>query len=194
MPAGARLVTVAARVTVAAGLMGVLRQRRESRRPATPVSGPDRVAAFERLATWVPDRPRTALGRTVAATWSAPLTMVGLLVAVASGARPRWDDAHGCLLGVGTRGASGRALALVGADANAVGQVVLSRTPEPSPALLAHEAVHVRQAERLGPLLLPCYALLGALRGYRAHPLERAARLGARRATDAAVSRTAARA
>lgn len=186
--------TVAARVTVAAGVIGVVRQRRESRRPAAVDLGADRVAAFERLAAWVPDRPRTVLGRTVAATWSAPLTMVGLLVAIASGARPRWDDAHGCLLAVGTRGASGRALAFVGADANAVGQVVLSRAAGPSPALLAHEAVHVRQAERLGPLLVPCYALLGALRGYRAHPLERAARLGARRATDAAVSRSAARA
>jgi hypothetical protein len=70
---------------------------------------------------------------------------------------------------------------LVGAGANTVGQVVLCRSTMPSSALLDHEAVHVRQAERLGPLLVPAYLWLNAIRGYRDNPLEHAARLGARR-------------
>lgn len=188
MPTVGGALTAAARLTALAGLVGVLRQRRELARPPGGAAGPDPVAALERLARWVPQRPRTLLGRTLAATWASPLTVVGLAVAVASGARPRWDDARGCLVAVGTRGASRRALTFVGADANAVGQVVLARSAGPSPTLLAHEAVHVRQAERLGPLLVPCYAVLGALRGYRAHPLERAARLGAARAAGPPVS------
>jgi hypothetical protein len=58
---------------------------------------------------------------------------------------------------------------------------VLCRTSQPSAALLDHEALHVRQAERLGPLLFPVYVWLNAVYGYRDHPLERGARLGARR-------------
>jgi hypothetical protein len=81
-------------------------------------------------------------------------------------------------LGVG--GPSGLALRSVGADANAIGAVVLCRQPDPPRFLLAHEVVHVRQAERLGPLLLVGYLWLAARYGYRDHPLERAARVGAR--------------
>jgi hypothetical protein len=84
----------------------------------------------------------------------------------------------------GVRGSSGAALRLVGADANAIGAVVLCRDSTPGPPLLAHEVVHVRQAERLGVALVPLHAGLAARYGYRDHPLERAARLGARRATQ----------
>jgi hypothetical protein len=41
----------------------------------------------------------------------------------------------------------------------------------------------MRQAERLGPLLVPTYLWLNAWYGNRDHPLERAARTGARRAS-----------
>jgi len=179
------LVTTLVRLTLVAGAVGIVRQRREARRPAGPsgTAGADRPAVLERLATWVPERPRTTTGRTIAALWSSPLTVVGLAFASLAGARPRWDETHGCLIATGVGGASRRALTFVGADANTIGQVVLSRVERPSAGLVAHEAVHVRQAERLGPLLVPLYAVLGALRGYRENPLERAARLGAGRST-----------
>jgi hypothetical protein len=179
--------------TLAAGLLGAVRQRREVeqvRRGVQPrfttVSGePPRTggAVGRALATWVPAPPRTPLGRAAAAVLAAPLTVVGLLMAAAAGRRPRWSAAHRCWVVEGVGGPSGFALRTVGAEANAIGQVVLSRSTASSPALLAHEAVHVRQAERLGPLLFPLYLWLGARYGYRAHPLEMAARLGARAAT-----------
>jgi hypothetical protein len=64
------------------------------------------------------------------------------------------------------------------------GHVVLSAGPA-SRALMAHELVHVRQYERLGPLFLPAYLLASAwawLKGGRAYAdnaFERRARSGA---------------
>jgi hypothetical protein len=176
--------------TLVAGVVGAVRQRLEVeqvRRGAHPrfsdaVHGPRTDGPAARLATWVPAPPRTPAGRLASAVWAAPLTTVGFLMALAAGRRPRWSDEHRCWVVEGVRGPSGVALRTVGADANAIGQVVLSRSAISSPALLAHEAVHVRQAERLGPLLFPAYLWLAARYGYRDHPLERAARLGARRA------------
>jgi hypothetical protein len=176
--------------TIAAGLVGAFRQRREVaqvRRGARPrfaeTLGPEVEGPLaRRLATWVPPPPRTPIGRAAATVWAAPLTAVGLLMAAAAGRRPRWSPEHRCWVVEAVRGPSGLALRTVGAEANAIGQIVLSRSGTSAPALLAHEAVHVRQAERLGPLLFPLYLWLGARFGYRDHPLERAARLGARRA------------
>jgi hypothetical protein len=108
------------------------------------------------------------------------LALVGVTLGALGGVRPRWDPTHGCLVVAGVRGPSGAALAAVGADANTIGQTVLSRRPDPSPVLLAHESAHVRQTERLGPFLLPVYVWLAARHGYRDHPLERAAREAAR--------------
>jgi hypothetical protein len=178
--------------TLAAGLLGAVRQRREVEqvrrglRPAFTAASADPPrpggAIGRSLATWVPAPPRTPLGRLAATVWASPLTVVGLAMAAASGRRPRWSATHRCWIVEGVGGPSGLALRTVGAEANAIGQVVLSRSTASSPALLAHEAVHVRQAERLGPLLFPLYLWLGARYGYRAHPIELAARLGARRA------------
>jgi hypothetical protein len=176
--------------TIGAGLVGAVRQRREVaevRRGARPRFTDDAPATdgsvlVERLAAWVPEPPRRPLGRVAAAVWAAPLTVVGLSMAAAAGRRPRWSAEHRCWIVDAVRGPSGVALRAVGAEANAIGQVVLSRSATSTPALLAHEAVHVRQAERFGPLLFPLYLWLGARFGYRDHPLERAARLGARRA------------
>jgi hypothetical protein len=177
--------------TIGAGLVGAVRQRREVdevRSGAKPRftdgaggEGPS-GALVQRLATWVPEPPRSPVARLAAAVWASPLTVVGLLMAAAAARRPRWSAEHHCWLVESVRGPSGAALLTVGAEANAIGQVVLSRSEASSPALLAHEAVHVRQAERFGPLLFPLYLWLGARYGYRAHPLERAARLGARQA------------
>lgn len=183
----ARLFALTLRVVAVAGIIGVVRQRREAAevrsgaRAATGPSGslePVRAqhGLAERIATWLPERPRSLATRTAVAIWTAPSTAVGLAIAFASRARVRWDDVHGCLVATGARGPSGRALRAVGADANAIGQIVLARSESPSPALLTHEAMHVRQAERLGPLLLPLYAVWSALHGYRDNPFERAAR------------------
>ena len=177
--------------TLVAGVVAVVRQRAEAKaaergdqpRAGTVVDADPRTPygpLARRLATWVPPRPRTTLGRVAGALWAAPLTLVGLVFAAVSGASPRWDPTSGCLVTRGVRGPSRVALRSVGAHANAIGHVVLSWREEPSAALLAHEAVHVRQAERLGPLLFVLYVWLGARYGYRDHPLERAARLGAR--------------
>jgi hypothetical protein len=184
---------VAGWATIVAGVVGVARQRAEAQRvrrgelpPAARVVDdvPQRAygAISERLATWVPAPPRTAAGRLAGVVWASPLTLVGATVALLSGRVPRWDPTLRCLVARDVGGPSRLALRSVGAQANAIGHVVLARGSTPAPALLAHEAVHVRQAERLGPLLVPAYLWLGARHGYRDHPLERAARLGARRA------------
>jgi len=189
--AGSRLLGAFWTLTLLAGLVGVARQRSESLRVRSgtlPSDGPDgdrppRTAydpLSARLAAWVPHAPRTPIGRWAAVLWAAPLSTVGLVVAGASGALPRWDGARQCLIATGVGGPSGAALRLVGAGANTIGQVVLCRSSTPSAALLDHEAVHVRQAERLGPLLVPLYLWLNAFHGYRDNPLEHAARRGAR--------------
>jgi hypothetical protein len=191
-----RLLNLAGLATLGAGLVGVLRQRSESQairrgrlERATAASEVAPVAHYgplaARLAQWVPEPPTTSAGRLAAGAWAAPLTAVGIALALASGAEPRWDPEWRCYVTRGVRGPSAYALRAVGADANAIGQVVLSRRGDPQPILLAHEAVHVRQAERLGPMLFVLYVWFGARYGYRDHPLERAARLGARRALAA---------
>jgi hypothetical protein len=193
---GELLAWAAFSATAIAGVIGVLRQRREVRAvrrgELVPASAAADVAprqpagaVGERLASWVPPRPATPVGRAAAALWAAPLTLVGFGVAGASGRLPRWDASRACFVARGVGGASSRALQLVGADANTIGQVVLARQPDPPSALLDHEAVHVRQCERLGPLMIACYPWLSARYGYRDHPLERAARTGARRASGA---------
>ncbi|GGI04349.1 hypothetical protein [Egicoccus halophilus] len=193
-----RLLWAAVLATLGAGVVGALRQRREvvlaTRARSRPVAGtataapattpPRQGPLGRRLAGWVPAQPRTRAGQLAALAWASPLTAVGLLVAVVSGGRPRWRDDLGCFVTEQVQGASAFALRLVGAEANAIGHVVLSRQATASPALLAHEAVHVRQAERLGPLLFPVYLWLSARYGYRHHPMEQAARRGARQAID----------
>lgn len=196
MSTGRRLVARAAVATLVAGLVGVARQRREAGRvrrgllaPASavadvaPARDPGRLGA--RLAAWDPQRPTTPVGRVAAAVWASPLTAVGLVLAALAGRPPRWEPAHGCLVVEAMRGPSAAALRAVGADANTIGHVVLSRYERTPETLLAHEAVHVRQTERLGPLLFPAYVWLAAWYGYRDHPLERAARTGARHALGA---------
>jgi hypothetical protein len=177
--------------TLLAGLVGVVRQRQEAaavRRGELRAPGPDgdlpAVAVYgpltDRLARWVPHRPRSRAGQLIAAAWAAPLTAVGFALALLAGRIPRWDPELAAFIAAGVRGPSRVALRAVGADANTIGQVILSRGERPSPTLLAHEAVHVRQAERLGVGLFGVYVWLAARYGYRDHPLERAARRGAR--------------
>lgn len=191
-PTAAAVAEAAVVATIAAGLVGVLRQRAEAqavRRGELPSASATAEVAprrepgglARRIATWVPDAPSSPAGRLAAALWAGPLTLTGAALALLAGRRPQWDPHLRCFVVRGMRGPSAMALRSVGADANTVGQVVLSHREQPAPGLLAHEAVHARQAERLGVLLVPLYAWLAARYGYRDHPLERAARLGARR-------------
>lgn len=162
--------TVAALAAVAAAA-GIVRARR---RAASGVVGPVGL----RLQTWTPPPPASALTRIVAAVWAAPITMVGLLVGAASATRPRITA--GVVLFAPARGVTGMIIRRRGFAAAGLGHVVIA-VEEPSPALLAHELTHVRQAERLGPLIAPAYLALLAVHGYRDHPMERAARLAAQR-------------
>ncbi len=173
-------------------VIGLIRQRREQDRiragveppvfAATRTVPPSREGPLSRrLASWVPPPPRTAVGRLAAAVWAAPATLVGVAVGATTKGSWRRDRTLRCwVVAGGDRGAA-RLQGWLGSDANAIGQVVISAVAAPSPALLAHEAVHVRQVERLGALIVPLYTWFWARRGYRDHPLERAARLGAAR-------------
>ncbi|MFP5309303.1 MAG: hypothetical protein ACLGIR_06955 [Actinomycetes bacterium] len=182
-------------LTLAAGAVGAVRQRREAEqvRAGTRVAAgpagevpPARPAAplAERVANWTPARPRTAAGRLLAAVWAAPLSVAGLGLCLAGRGRPRWSSEHGALVCTGVGGISGALLARVGAEANAVGQVIVCRAEDPPAVLLAHETGHVRQAERLGPLLALLYPWWSARYGYRDHPVERGARAAARAWAD----------
>lgn len=193
---------VALGLTALAGVVAALRQRREAREvragrrtPAGPDGDPEPTrrpgAVARRAGAWTPEPPRTPLGRAAAAAWAAPLTAVGFVVAFAGGAVPRRDRTRDCWVALGVGGPSRAALGAVGAAANTIGRVVIVRGTTASEALLDHEATHVRQAERLGPLLPLAYAWSGARYGYADNPLERSARAGARRAADLRRARAA---
>lgn len=134
------------------------------------------------LARWEPAPPRHAATRAAAYAWAAPLTAVGLLAGLLAGVRPRVRD--GVLVFADARGPAGAVLRSRGFSAGAIGHVVVA-LDDPSPRLFAHELVHVRQAERLGVGLAPVYLGLLAVYGYARHPLERAARMAARRTAGA---------
>lgn len=181
---------LAATLTIAAGLWRRWREADRTRRGQAPPLGPamslptvPRDAMADRLGSWVPPRPTSGRARLAAAAWAGPLTTVGGLVTALGGARASWDPVRGCWVATGVGGPSAWLLGLLDLDANTLGHVVVVRTPQASPSLLDHEAVHVRQAERLGPLLPALYAVLSARYGYRDNPLEHAARRGAAAAT-----------
>lgn len=188
--AAAGLVRTVVAASVGAGLVGAWRQHREARSgpgATAPATGTDQRG----LAVWVPTAPRTRAGQVAVMLWSAPLTALGFAVALAGGAVPRHDRERRCWVATGVRGPSRAVLGAVGAAANTIGRVVLVTGTAPGDVLLDHEAVHVRQAERLGPALPLAYAWLAARHGYAANPLERAARLGAGRAAAVRAARGA---
>lgn len=161
-----------AAATVAAGTGWLLATRRRARLGGPPGRG------YRRLAAWEPASPRAPLARAAAYAWAAPITAAGLLAGAAARARPRVRD--GVLLFPHARGVTGRVLRARGFSAGAIGHVIVA-LDEPDAALLRHELVHVRQAERLGLLMAPLYLGYLAVYGYRGHPLEVAAYRVARR-------------
>ncbi|MBY5163206.1 hypothetical protein [Salsipaludibacter albus] len=128
-----------------------------------------------RVCTWAPpplERGRRRMGL----AWASPVTLVGLAMAVLGGGRPTWDDRIGAFVATGVSGPSGWALRQAGLGANTMGHAIVVRGDRASDRLLAHEAVHVRQFERLGVLMYPLYLWYAARYGYRENPLEIAAR------------------
>lgn len=132
-----------------------------------------------RVAAWVPSAPRSAAGRAVSVVWAAPITVAGLVAGLFSLTKPR--VVQGVVLFAPARGVTGWIIRRRGFAAVGVGHVIVS-VQEPSPRLLAHELAHVRQAERLGPLMAPAYLGFLAVHGYQRNPFEQAARLAAARA------------
>jgi hypothetical protein len=126
---------------------------------------------------------RSYPARVLAYAWAFPTTFLGLVLvamAAATGARVRAVDgvmeAHGGVLAhilrrwVPLRG---------GASAMTLGHVVVARDAAALERTRAHERVHVKQAERWGPMFIPAYflaSLVVALRGghyYRDNRFER---------------------
>lgn len=148
---------------------------------------------MSRRAAASPRRARLSPARIARLAWAAPTTLIGLLAALplwGLGARGRVVDG---VLELSARhpGAALRALARhLPFEALTLGHVVLAIDARAMRRWRGHERVHVRQAERWGPLFVPLY--LGAsalcwLRGrdaYRDNPFEREAfAVGARRRT-----------
>ncbi|MGH8900245.1 MAG: hypothetical protein ACRDYA_00825 [Egibacteraceae bacterium] len=133
---------------------------------------------LSRLARWQPRPPTRGITRVVAYAWASPLTLVGLIVGAAAAVRPR--PREGVLLFPNARGITGWMIRRRNFAAGTFGHVVVC-TEDPSPSLLAHELIHTRQAERLGPLMAPVYLGLLTVYGYWRHPMERAAREAADR-------------
>jgi hypothetical protein len=117
--------------------------------------------------------------------WTLPTTAVGLLFVaptLLTGGGMRWVggvlEVHG---GVASAFLRYCTPLRGGASAMTLGHVVLGRTRDLLDFTRPHERVHVRQAERWGPLFIPAYLLLSALvffrggRAYEDNPFEREA-------------------
>jgi hypothetical protein len=107
--------------------------------------------------------------------WAGPVTLLGLLVGAVTARGGRWTildgvvEIHSPLLGWCLRH-----LVPVtgGVSAMTLGHVVVGRDADALDRTRTHERVHVRQYERLGPLLLPAYAaasVWAVLRGQHAY-------------------------
>lgn len=134
------------------------------------------------LGSWLPEPPRSGPGRMLAYAWALPATLGGLLIGLLSGGWPEVRD--GILLFADLGGLPGLLLRRSRFAATTLGHVVLAQN-QPSTTLMAHELVHTRQAERLGPLMGPLYWYLLLRYGYARHPMERAARVAGRRTRPA---------
>ncbi len=147
-----------------------LRPEAHRQQQSTPLAREPRPVSW--LASWAPDQPTSLVGRVACYVWAGPLTAAGVLLGVLSGSTPTVRD--GVLVFAEARGIGGRMLRWRGFAAATLGHTVIA-AHRPSAALMRHELIHVRQAERWGPLFVPLY-LAGLVRyGYRRNPFERAA-------------------
>jgi hypothetical protein len=109
--------------------------------------------------------------RTLGYLWALPGTILGAVLGATTLTRPTMRD--GVLVFQSTRGFAALHRRL-GFTAITLGHVMIVNA-EPSDGLWAHERVHVRQWEILGPLMIVAYPL-ASLAGYRRNPFEAAAR------------------
>lgn len=173
------------------GAVGAVRRQLELRRvrggsqastTALTRTLPGSTGLLEPLAHWHPAVPKSSVGRVAAAAWSAPLTVIAAALVASGGQRATWDPDLAAFVATDVRGIPALVLRAMGVQANAVGQMIVCTGQTPSHGLLAHEAAHVRQCERLGIGIVPVYLWASARHGYRDNPLERGARERARRA------------
>ncbi len=113
----------------------------------------------------------SALAHALAYLWALPGTLVGLIVGATTISAPRVRD--GVLAFESSRG-FGALHRRMGFAAITFGHVVIANRPLDD-RLWAHELVHVRQWQLLGPVMLLAYPL-ASLAGYRRNPFEAAAR------------------
>jgi hypothetical protein len=113
----------------------------------------------------------TPIVRALGFVWALPGTVVGLLLGATTRRRPALRD--GVIVFSGERGFAALHRAM-GFSAITFGHVVIASRPLDD-ALWAHELVHVRQWEILGPFMLVAYPL-ASVAGYRHNPFETSAR------------------
>jgi hypothetical protein len=113
----------------------------------------------------------TAILRGLGFVWALPGTIIGLLLGATTLSRPHVRD--GVLVFSGSRG-FGALHRRMGFSAITFGHVVIANRPL-GEATWAHELVHVRQWEILGPFMILAYPL-ASVAGYRRNPFEASAR------------------
>ena len=109
--------------------------------------------------------------RALGFVWALPGTLVGLIAGATTFTQPTIRD--GVVVFNGTRGFAAIHRRL-GFSSVTFGRVIVVNRPIPD-GVWAHELVHVRQWEALGPLMFVAYPL-ASIAGYRRNPFEAAAR------------------
>jgi len=113
----------------------------------------------------------TPVIRAIAYLWALPGTVIGLLLGATTLSRPRIRDRA---LAFEAAKGFGRLHRRMGFAAITFGHVVVANRSLDD-RLWAHELVHVRQWEILGPIMLVAYPI-ASIAGYRRNPFEAAAR------------------
>jgi hypothetical protein len=113
----------------------------------------------------------TSIRKAVGFVWALPGTIVGLALGATTLSGPAAKD--GVLAFTSARG-FGALHRRMGFQAITFGHVVVANRPLDE-AVWAHELVHVRQWEILGPFMFLAYPL-ASVAGYRRNPFEAAAR------------------
>ena len=113
----------------------------------------------------------TSILRSIGFVWALPGTIIGLLLGATTFSRPHARD--GVLVFSEARG-FGALHRRMGFAAITFGHVVVANRPLDE-ASWAHELVHVRQWEILGPVMIVAYPL-ASVAGYRRNPFETSAR------------------
>jgi len=113
----------------------------------------------------------TPVIRAIAYLWALPGTVIGLLLGATTLSRPR---VRGRALAFEAAKGFGRLHRRMGFAAITFGHVVVANRSLDG-RLWAHELVHVRQWEILGPIMLVAYPI-ASIAGYRRNPFEAAAR------------------